>query len=82
MHELKNADIVANKSPIQIGSLSNFVEHEDNKKDGNIIVKKIKKSMEIMAKPRTAMFKGERMMRPWLVKLFSLVHFLLMRSKM
>jgi len=43
--ELKNVDIVANKSPIQIGSLSNFVEHEDNKKDGNIIVTKMKKSV-------------------------------------
>ena len=56
--ELKNADIVANKSPIQIGSLSNFVEHEDNKKDGNIIVTKMKKSVEIIAKPRTALFQG------------------------
>ena len=53
---MKNADIVANKSPIQIGSLSNFVQHEDNMKDGNIIVTKMKMSVEIMAKPRTTLF--------------------------
>ena len=34
------------------------MEHEDNKKDGNIIVTKMKKSVEIMAKPRTALFQG------------------------
>ena len=66
--ELKNADIVANKSPIQIGSLSNFVEHEDNKKDGNIIVTKMKKSVEIMAKPRTALFQGSENDEPMTIQ--------------
>ena len=66
--ELKNADIVANKSPIQIGSLSNFVEHEDNKKDGNIIVTKIKKSVEIMAKLRTALFQGSENDEPMTIQ--------------
>ena len=41
-----------------INLLSNFMQHEDNKKDGNIIVTKTKKSVEIMAKPRTALFQG------------------------
>ena len=41
-----------------INLLSNFMQHEDNKKDGNIIVTKMKKSVEIMAKPRTALFQG------------------------
>ena len=71
MHELKNADIVANKSPIQIGSLSNFVQHEDNMKDGNIIVTEMKKLVEIMAKPRMVLFQGGRMMSPWLVEIFN-----------
>jgi len=43
-----------------INLLSNFMQHEDNKKDGNIIVTKMKKSVEIMAKPRTALFQGRK----------------------
>jgi hypothetical protein len=56
--ELKNAGTVANKSPIQFGSISNFVEHKDSKKEGNIIVTKMNKPVEIMPKPRTALFQG------------------------
>ena len=41
-----------------INLLSNFMQHEDNKKDGNIIVTKMKKSVEIMAKPRMALSQG------------------------
>ena len=50
--DLENADIVANKSPIQIGSLSSFVQHEYNKKDGNIIVTKMKKFSRDYGKAR------------------------------
>jgi hypothetical protein len=56
--EWKNADVVANKSPIQFGSLSNLVQHKDSKKDGNIVVTKMEKPVEIMPKPRTALFQG------------------------
>jgi hypothetical protein len=56
--EWKNADVVANKSPIQFGSLSNLVQHKDSKKDGNIVVTKMEKPIEIMPKPRTALFQG------------------------
>ena len=45
----------ANKSPIQFGSLSNFVGRH-SKKDEDIIVTKMKKPVEIMPKPRTALF--------------------------
>jgi len=45
----------ANKSLIQFGSLSNFVGHH-SKKDEDIIVTKMKKPVEIMPKPRTALF--------------------------
>jgi hypothetical protein len=34
------------------------VQHKDNKKDGNIVVTKIEKPVEIMPKPRTAWFQG------------------------
>ena len=44
-----------NKSDIQLGSLSNFVGHH-SKRDEKIIVTKMKKSVEIMPKPRTALF--------------------------
>ena len=45
----------ASKSPIQFGSLSNFVGRH-SKKDEDIIVTKMKKPVEIMPKPRTALF--------------------------
>jgi len=38
-----------------------------------------KRAAEITPKSRTTLFKGERMMSPWLVKLFSLAHFYLMQ---
>ena len=47
----------ANKSPIQFGSFSNFVGHH-SKKDENIIDTKMKKPVELMPKPRTALFQG------------------------
>jgi hypothetical protein len=47
----------ASKSPIQFGSLPNFVGHH-SKKDENIIFTKMKKPVEIMPKPRTALFQG------------------------
>jgi hypothetical protein len=56
--ELKIVDTVVSKSHMQFGSLSNFVQHKDNKKDENLTVTKIKKPVEIMPKPRTALFQG------------------------
>ena len=47
----------ASKSPIQFGSLSNFVGHH-SKKDENIIFTEMKKPVEIMPKPRTALLQG------------------------
>jgi hypothetical protein len=47
----------ANKSPIQFGSFSNFVGHH-SRKDENIIDTKMKKPVELMPKPRTALFQG------------------------
>ena len=47
----------ANKSPIQFGSFSNFVG-DHSKKDENIIDTKMKKPVELMPKPRTALFQG------------------------
>ena len=47
----------ASKSPIQFGSLSNFMGHH-SKKDENIIFTKMKKPVEIMPKPRTALLQG------------------------
>ena len=47
----------ANKSPIQFGSFSNFVGHH-SKKDENIIDTKMKKPVELIPKPRTALFQG------------------------
>ena len=47
----------ASKSHIQFGSLPNFVGHH-SKKDENIIFTKMKKPVEIMPKPRTALFQG------------------------
>jgi len=47
----------ANKSPIQFGSFCNFVGHH-SKKDENIIDTKMKKPVELMPKPRTALFQG------------------------
>ena len=47
----------ASKSPIQFGSLSNFVGHH-SKKDENIIFTEMKKPVELMPKPRTALFQG------------------------
>jgi hypothetical protein len=34
------------------------VQHKDTKKDGNIVVTKMEKPVEIMPKPRTALFQG------------------------
>jgi hypothetical protein len=34
------------------------MRHKDSKKDGNIVVTKIEKHVEIMPKPRTALFQG------------------------
>ena len=49
----------ANKSPIQFGSFSNLEGHgHHNKKDENIIDTKMKKPIELMPKPRTALFRG------------------------
>ena len=47
----------ASKSPIQFGSLPNFVGHH-SKKDENIIFTKMMKPVEIMPKPRTALLQG------------------------
>ena len=47
----------ASKSHIQFGSLTNFVGHH-SKKDENIISTRMKKPVEIMPKPRTALFQG------------------------
>ena len=47
----------ASKSPIQFGSLSYFVGHH-SKKDENIIFTEMKKPVELMPKPRTALFQG------------------------
>ena len=47
----------ANKSAIQLGSLSNFMGHH-SKKDENIIFTKMKKPVENMPKPRTALIQG------------------------
>jgi hypothetical protein len=55
--ELKDADTVLSKSHIQFSSLSNFVQHVDSKKDGNITVTMMK-PVQIMPKPRTALFQG------------------------
>jgi len=47
----------ASKSPIQFGSLPNFVGHH-SKKDENIIFTKMMKPVEIIPKPRTALLQG------------------------
>ena len=47
----------ANKSPIQFGSFSNFVGHH-SKKDENIRDTKMKKPVELMPKPSTALIQG------------------------
>ncbi|RLN21703.1 hypothetical protein C2845_PM07G10890 [Panicum miliaceum] len=64
-----------NKSPIQFGSLSNFVGHH-NKKDENIIVTMMKKPVEIMPKPRTALLQGgedDEHLAPQIIQLGSFI---------
>jgi hypothetical protein len=62
--ELKNADTIVSKSHIQFGSLFIFVQHEDMMKGKSMTVAKMEKTVEVISKPRTALFKKERMMSP------------------
>jgi hypothetical protein len=54
---LKNADTIVSKSHIQFGSLFNFVRHEDMMKGKSMTVAKMEKSVEVIPKPRTTLFK-------------------------
>ena len=50
------AKAVINKSYMQSGVVSSFVQHEETKKGKHMTVAKMEKSAEIVPKPRTALF--------------------------